>query len=61
MPKAMVEAVVCGTCIHYYQHYVLGDRLKPIPLWYGHCSMPKIKVRRPGETCEHWEENRHDD
>lgn len=57
MPKPMVQALVCGTCIHYYQHYVLGDRQKPFPLWYGHCGMPKLKDRRPDETCEHWEEN----
>lgn len=57
MPKPMVQALVCGTCIHYYQHYVLGGGQKPIPLWYGHCGMPKFKDRRPDETCEHWEEN----
>lgn len=61
MPKPMVQALVCGNCIHYHQHYVLGYRQKPIPLWYGHCSMPKFKDRRPDETCEHWEENFNDE
>lgn len=57
MPKPMVQDLVCGTCIHYHQHYVLSDRQKLIPLWYGHCSFPKLKDHRPDETCERWEEN----
>lgn len=57
MPKPMVQAVVCGNCIHYHQHYVLCDRKKWLPLWYGHCSLPRCKDRTPDETCEHWEEN----
>lgn len=57
MPKPMVQAEVCGNCIHYHQHYVLSDRQKPTPLWYGHCGMPRFKEPRPDETCEHWEEN----
>lgn len=57
MPKPMVQAEVCGNCIHYHQHYVLDDRQKPTPLWYGHCGMPRFKEPRPDETCEHWEEN----
>lgn len=60
MPKPMVQDLVCGTCIHYHQHYVLGDRQKLIPLWYGHCSFPKLKDHRPDETCERWEENHND-
>ena len=57
MPKPMVQAEVCGNCLHYHQHYVLSDHQKPIPLWYGHCGMPRFKEPRPDETCEHWEEN----
>lgn len=57
MPKPMVQALVCGTCAHYHQHYVLGNYQKPIPLWYGHCSFPKLKDRRPDETCDRWEAN----
>lgn len=58
MPKPMVQALVCGSCVHYHQHYVLGERQKLISLWYGHCDIPKYKGRSPDETCEHWEENR---
>lgn len=61
MPKPMVQAEVCGTCIHYHQHYVLDRRQKLIPLWYGHCGMPRFKETRPNETCEHWKENYEED
>ncbi len=54
----MVQALVCGSCVHYHQHYVLGERQKLISLWYGHCDIPKYKGHSPDETCEHWEENR---
>lgn len=56
MPKPMVQALVCGTCAHYCQHYVLGGK-KFVPLWYGHCVMPRLKDRDPDETCEYWQEN----
>lgn len=61
MPKPMVQAEVCGSCIHYHQHYVLEGRQKLIPLWYGHCGVPKFKGRHPDETCEQWEENLSDE
>lgn len=38
--KYMVEKRVCGTCVHYRQHYVRSREGYYIPLWYGHCIHP---------------------
>ena len=35
--KYMVEKRVCGTCVHYRQHYVRTEQGNYYPLWYGHC------------------------
>lgn len=56
MPKTVVRAAVCGTCIHYRQHYVLGKYQKLTPLWYGHCTLPEHRHPNPDEACERWEE-----
>lgn len=50
----VVEKECCGTCVHYRQHYILSDRCKPQPLRYGHCVFPRLKDRKPDETCPHW-------
>ncbi len=56
-PKAMVSAKVCGTCVHFKQHYILTSKGEWMSLWYGHCAFPKrIQHRNPGETCEKWQE-----
>ena len=53
--KYIVEKVVCGTCAHYRQHYVLGECGKFWPLWYGHCHVPRCgKHPSPDQTCPHW-------
>lgn len=57
MPKPMVQDSVCGTCAHYHQHFVLGARQRWVPLWYGHCDLPRYKHANPDEACERWEEN----
>lgn len=56
MPKPMVQADVCGTCIHYHQHYVLMPKGGWMPVWYGHCGKPRMKGHSPDETCEFWED-----
>ena len=38
--KYMVEKRVCGTCVHYRQHYVRTEQGNYYPLWYGHCIHP---------------------
>ena len=50
----VVEKSCCGTCVHYRQHYILGQHGKPYPLWYGHCHTPRMKRRAPDEACPHW-------
>lgn len=55
MPKPMVEANVCGTCIHYRQHYVLVEGGRFEPLWYGHCHVPRSRYPLPDGTCRHYE------
>ena len=56
MPKPMVPAEVCGTCVHYHQHYVLLAKGRWLPIWYGHCALPEIQSRNPDETCGSWQE-----
>ena len=53
----MVEDELCGTCVHYHQHYTLGYAGKFWPLWFGHCGVPRIRHRAPNDTCPHWESN----
>ncbi len=50
----VVEKACCGTCVHYYQHYILSKEGRLHPLWYGHCGTPRDKRRTPGETCPYW-------
>ena len=50
----VVEQECCGTCVHYRQHYILSEQGRPWPLWYGHCVFPRLKARKPDETCPHW-------
>lgn len=55
MPKPMVKAELCGTCIHYRQHYILVEDGRFRPLWYGHCHRPKSRHPLPNETCPRFE------
>ena len=50
----VVEKACCGTCVHYYQHYILPGNGRPYPLWYGHCDAPRNKRRAPDEFCPHY-------
>lgn len=47
----VVEKVCCGTCVHYRQHYVLSEEGRFLPLWYGHCHVPRAERRTPEEVC----------
>lgn len=50
----MVEAEVCGTCIHYHQHYVLSMGQIFSPLWYGHCGRRGMRHPQPDDVCPHF-------
>lgn len=53
---------ICTNCAHYYQHYT---RMQDIHYWEtihgftpvncGHCVYPRIKLRRPDDTCQNFE------
>ena len=49
---------VCANCKHYYQHYVKaiwrGAR-EFTAVNAGHCTHPRIKGRKPGDTCSQFE------
>lgn len=51
---------ICANCKHYVQHYTcLLERFTPCNA--GHCVYPRLKARKPGQTCErfefgHWED-----
>ncbi len=51
---------VCCTCAHYYQHYRKGKK-GYFEVNCGHCVFPRLKGRRPDQSCEHWEEKPHTD
>ena len=51
----IVDGQVCGTCVHYRQHYIYRDG-SYFPLWYnGHCHCPRRKIRTPDQVCTYWE------
>ncbi len=55
----IVEGLCCGTCYYYKQHYVQwGGPNRFSALSYGHCTYPRMKVREPHQTCEHWRANK---
>lgn len=45
---------VCANCQYYRQHYVMGKSFVDgfTAVNHGHCTYPRVKDRRPGETCE---------
>lgn len=46
---------VCCTCVHFCQHYSYGESPKRYRLVFaGHCIYPRIKFRRPDQSCERW-------
>lgn len=45
---------VCANCKHFIQHYT-KTRLKGVsPCNAGHCIYPRMKARKPGDTCVHF-------
>ena len=46
---------VCANCAHFYPHYgqhVYGH-MQTINC--GHCPYPRMKHRKPSDTCGNWE------
>lgn len=44
---------VCYTCAHYQQHYYREEE-QYYEVFYGHCITPRLKIRRPSQTCQLW-------
>lgn len=48
---------VCANCKHYIQHYMRvergdsGEFVELRPVNYGHCIYPRVKDRKPGNSC----------
>lgn len=52
----MTTATSCVNCTHYYQHYIYVNHDKAyIPINEGHCCYPRVKRRRPEDSCERFE------
>lgn len=53
------EAAICRNCRFYMAHYVYlprERRLNPYVMTEcGHCMEPRIKPRRPGDSCQRFE------
>ena len=51
---------VCANCRHYHQHYTESPGEYGLrgfmPVNAGHCVTPRVKDRRPGDTCENFEQ-----
>lgn len=52
----------CVNCKHFIQHYTFTPRGKQpfSPVHCGHCVYPRIKDRRPHDTCKHFEPKKGD-
>ena len=45
----------CSRCKHYIQHYGLNKRHQACEaINCGHCMYPRIKHRKPLDTCGNW-------
>lgn len=46
---------VCANCKHFVQHYTYSRWKGYGACNAGHCIYPRMKSRKPGQTCEHFE------
>ena len=53
--QIMEKAEVCANCKRYYQHYVKAEGSGYTECYCGHCTYPRQKVRKPDDSCEHFE------
>ena len=44
---------VCYFCAHYQQHYY-REETRYIEVYCGHCREPRIKSRKPDQSCALW-------
>lgn len=43
---------VCGNCLFWIRHYTGGPGMTYAPVPCGHCHQPRLKHRKPWDTCE---------
>jgi hypothetical protein len=46
---------VCANCKHYHMHYIKDFRGMTVCMC-GHCVYPRIKHRKPYDTCKKFEQ-----
>ena len=52
---------VCCNCKHYIQHYITvcfghaNEYMEVRPVNFGHCTFPRVKSRKPGDSCGYFE------
>lgn len=52
------DSCCCINCHNFRQHYIEdhpGSHLA-VPVFFGHCMYPRVKIRRPSDTCEKFKE-----
>ena len=59
--EILPTAELCTNCLHFYQHYIYST----VPfknsiygfsaIHDGHCCYPRVKNRKPTDTCKHFE------
>ena len=53
--KYMVEKRVCGTCVHYRQHYVRTEQGNEVKMDELRSARPWRRHPEPDFGCERWE------
>ena len=54
MPTSQTSReTVCGTCAHFYKHYIKRGK-RYYPLIFGHCVFPRFKDRKETDHCPYW-------
>lgn len=53
-PLRPPHSPMCATCRYYHQHYIqCGAQYAPI--YTGHCTEPRCKIRKPSDLCDRYE------
>ena len=45
---------VCANCQHFIQHYHKYSNFDYVAVNCGHCIYPRVKDRKPSETCDNF-------
>lgn len=53
-PARPPRSPMCATCRYYQQHYVRNGT-QYAPIYTGHCTEPRTKIRAPYDLCDRYE------